>query len=177
MEMPKNAELYLNGKWLKKMSQTDCSSTSDELQEYVLTTSLSDHTGAQRIDFWKEVMKTLRDGRVSTLLHMYALANVVQARLRMIYSNKPSIVVNRVMHNQLLTPTSERNNILLNIMWTSTVQENAMEMNWQPNHFLACVGTAGVQIQTPQTVASQEDVKPSVQQVDDRLAKAVAQRE
>ena len=71
MEMPKNAELYLNGKWLKKMSQTDCSSTSDELQEYVLTTSLSDHTGAQRIDFWKEVMKTLRDGRVSTLLHMW----------------------------------------------------------------------------------------------------------
>ena len=57
MEILKNAELYLNGKWLKKMSQPDCSSTSDELQEYVLATSLSDHTSAQRIDFWKEVIR------------------------------------------------------------------------------------------------------------------------
>ena len=74
MEMLKNAELYLNGKWLKKMSQRDCSSTSDELQEYILATSLSDHTSDQRIDFWKEVMKTLRDSRFTSLLHMYALA-------------------------------------------------------------------------------------------------------
>ena len=81
MEMLKNVELYLNGKRLKKMSQPNCSSTSDELQEYVLATSLSDHTSDQRIDFWKEVMKRLWDGRFSSLLHMYIklLANVVQA--------------------------------------------------------------------------------------------------
>ena len=158
LEMLKKAELYLNGKWLKKMSQPDCSSTSDELQEYVLATSLSDHTSDQRIEFRKEVIKTLRDGRFTHWLHMYTLANVVQARLRMMYPNKPSIVVNRAMHNQLLTTTSERNNVVLNILWTSAVQENAMEINWQPNHFVACVGAAGVQIQT------QEDVKSSVQQ-------------
>ena len=88
-------------------------------------------------------MKTLRDSRFTSLLHMYTLANVVQSRLRMIYPNKPSIVVNRAMHNRLLTSTSERN-----ITWASTVQENAMEINWQPNHFVACVGAAGVKLRS-----------------------------
>ena len=173
MEMLKNEEMYLNGKWLKKMSQPDCASTSDELQEYILATSLSDHTSNLRIEFRKEVMKTLRDGRFSSLLHVYALANVVQARLRMIYPNKPSIVVNRTMHNQLLTPISEGNNVVLNIMWTSTVQGNAIQMNWQPNHFVACVGAAGVHVQKQQPVLTQDDVTASVLQDGGRMAKPI----
>ena len=40
-------------------------------------------------------------------------------------------------------------------------------------HFVACVGATGVQIKTPQTILTEEDVTPSVQRVDDRLAKTI----
>ena len=44
-----------------------------------------------------------------------------------------------------------------------------MEINWQPNHLVACLGTVGVHIQTPRTVLTHKVVTPSVYQVENRM--------
>ena len=91
--------------------------------------------------FKKEVMLSTRNGVGASILHLFAICNVVKMIVNSIYPKATNPYVNRDVHNQMLFPLCqiyypENLDGMISILWTHSSNTNLR--GWRPNHFVQC---------------------------------------
>ena len=86
-------------------------------------------------------MFSARNGMDASILHLFAICNVVKMPLNIIYPKAAHPGVNRDVHNQMLFPFGqiyypENLDGIINILWTHSSNPNLR--GWRSNHFVPC---------------------------------------
>ena len=139
LELIMNESSYLDQNHLMTVSSTEAA-TKQNIQEYILLTSVDDPTVDFKDAYRKYLMSTICNGKYSSLLHMYALPNVLQCPILSIYPDRQVVGIDRNIHNQRINPSKGSKQHIQDpvaIMWTHTVSDSGD--NWIPNHFVPCI--------------------------------------
>ena len=115
----------------------------DKILEYIIQVSISDEACEDNLQssFKKEVMLSARNGVDASILHLFAICNVVKMPVNSIYPKAVNPGVNRDVHNQMLFPLGqiyypENLDGMISLLWTHCSNTNLR--GWRPNHFVPC---------------------------------------
>lgn len=139
-ELILNEDIYLNNKKLRQMS--DESLKSCDILQYLISTCESYITsnGNVKEAYRAEVMQTIFEYRFCSMLHIYAITNMLNIMVHSVYPNITNVGVNRKIHHQIITPYNRGSvpKMPVYIMWSNKT-ELLVTKEWQPDHFVTLI--------------------------------------
>ena len=117
--------------------------THDKILEYIIQVSIRDEACDDNLQSFskKGVMLSARNGVDASILHLFAICNVVKMPVNSIYPKAATSGVNRDVHNQMLFPLDqiyypENLDGMISILWIHS--SNTDFRGWIPNHLVPC---------------------------------------
>lgn len=139
MDLVRHEKLYLNEEKLKNVSSKEAAS-NESLLHYILCTSVDNPQFVnQRNTLREHIMQTTKSGKYASLVHIYALPNVLNRPVQSVYPDIPNAGVDPHIHNQTIQPWQQSQSDHMTFMWSHLTDAGRTDGPWDPNHFVLLV--------------------------------------